>query len=65
MNHKYTPRDKRHIFRGLRHELADATPTEKEKYEREVAQHLQNDKQDEIEAKATEGLAPKKPAKKR
>jgi hypothetical protein len=55
-NMAHTPKEERHLFRGLRHKLI-GTPEEVEKYEKEVAAHLQDDKQDDTFEKATEGLA--------
>lgn len=57
----YTEKKDRHIMRGLRHKLI-GSPSEIEKYEKEVAAHLENDKQDETMSAATEGLATKTPA---
>jgi hypothetical protein len=57
----YTPKEKRHVLRGLRHRLVDATPKEVERYEKEVAEHMQDDNKDkrdiEVQARASELLA--------
>jgi hypothetical protein len=55
----HTPKESRHLFRGLRHKL-EGSPSEVAQYEKEVAVHLQDDAADELQAKATEGLAAKK-----
>ena len=59
----HTPREKRHPFRGLRHKL-EGDPSEIAQYERELADHLEQDKHEEALDKGMEGLAGKKPAKK-
>jgi hypothetical protein len=47
--HEYTPVEKRHLARGLRHKLI-GSPEEIAKYETEVQNHLRDDAQDHIEA---------------
>ena len=60
----HTPKQSRHPFRGLRHKL-EGSPSEVAQYEKEVAEHLEQDKDDQVMDLATEGLAKKPtPAKK-
>jgi hypothetical protein len=46
---KYTPVDKRHLFRGLKHKL-EGSQEEIEKYETEIQSHLRDDASDHIAA---------------
>jgi hypothetical protein len=58
----HVPKKDRHIFRGIRHKL-EADPEEVAQYERELADHLDQDKQDEALDKGMEGLAGKEKRK--
>ena len=57
--HEYTPVEKRHLARGLRHRLI-GTPEEIVKYESEVQDHLRDDADD---AHANMKAAKKAPVK--
>ena len=57
----HVKKENRHPFRGLRHKL-EGSPSEVAKYERELADHLEQDKHENTLDKGLSGLSEKKPA---